>query len=70
MAAGEGCGVGPETMTTPPRKTDDADAEDVWVLQRDPGETDDEYAFRCIALGCAPNGTIKLKRWRLAGDRA
>ncbi len=65
-----------QTMT--PRKTDDpigdrlraiAETEDTWLLQRDPGETDDEYADRCSVLGCAPDGTITPKRWRLSGDR-
>jgi hypothetical protein len=45
-----------------------AEAEDSWLLQRDDGETDDEYAERCASLGCAPDGTIRLKRWRLVGD--
>lgn len=44
-----------------------AEAEDTWLLQRDQDETDDDYALR-LALGCAPDGTIRLKRWRLAGD--
>lgn len=42
-------------------------AEDTWLLQRDQGETDDDYALRCLALGCAADGTIRLRRWRLAG---
>lgn len=53
-------------MTTPSRKPDDAD--DVWVLQRDTDETDDEYAERCATLGCASDGTIKLRRWLQPGD--
>ncbi|MES2600429.1 MAG: DUF433 domain-containing protein [Pseudomonadota bacterium] len=36
---------------------------DVYVLQRDTDETDDDYALRCLALGCASDGTIRLPRW-------
>lgn len=45
-----------------------AAADDEWILQRDPGESDDEYAERAIALGCDAEGRIRLRRWRLAGE--
>ena len=50
------------------RRRADAEAEDSWLLQRDDGETDNEYAERCASLGCASDGTIRLKRWRLVRD--
>lgn len=31
-------------------------AEAVWQLRRDPGESDEDYALRCIALGCDAHG--------------
>jgi hypothetical protein len=38
--------------------------EDVWHLQRDDGESDEAYEFRCAALGCDANGYRKLRRWK------
>lgn len=44
-----------------------ADADDEWTLQRDPDESDADYAERAIALGCDAEGRIRLRRRRLAG---
>lgn len=43
-----------------------AESEDLWTLQRDPDESDTDYAERAVMLGCDANGRIRLRRWRLA----
>jgi hypothetical protein len=43
-----------------------AESEDVWILERAPGETDEEYAERAEMLGCDAEGRIRLRRWRQA----
>jgi hypothetical protein len=38
--------------------------EDTWILDRDPDESDDEYAERCRILGCDSSGKLRLRRWQ------
>lgn len=48
------------------RLRDLAESEDLWTLQRDPGESDADYAERAEMLGCDADGRLRLRRWRLA----
>lgn len=41
------------------------DADDVWILDRDPDETDADYADRRRMLGCDAGGRLRLRRWKL-----
>ena len=38
--------------------------DDLYHLQRDPGETDEDYRERARMLGCDERGYIRLPRWR------
>ena len=42
----------------------DDDETDEWRLNRDPDESDADYAARAKMLGCTPDGLIRLRRWR------
>jgi uncharacterized protein (DUF433 family) len=45
-----------------------AEAEDTWILQRDPDETGDDYTERCRMLGCDADGKLQLRRWQLVKE--
>lgn len=45
-----------------------ADSEDLWTLDRNPDESDADYAERASMLGCDAEGRIRLRRWRLADE--
>lgn len=38
--------------------------DDLYQLQRDPGETDDEYRERALILRCDERGYIRLPKWK------
>jgi hypothetical protein len=39
-------------------------AGDLYRLERDPDESEDDYRERCRLLGCDRDGNIRLPRWR------
>jgi hypothetical protein len=46
----------------PPELGEEIVDDDVWILQRDAGETDDDYAERAKMLGCDSEGRLTVRR--------
>ena len=45
-----------------------AEHEDLWQLQREPDEADDDFALRALALGCDQTYCRRIPWWRLSGS--
>lgn len=45
----------------PPESGDEIVDDDVWILQRDADESDEDYAARAKMLGCDAEGRIRLR---------
>jgi hypothetical protein len=45
-----------------------AEHEDTWQLQREDGESDDDFAIRALALGCDETYCRRIPWWRLSGS--